>query len=149
MTRTLTASVLALSLALTSLSATPALADRNKDINRFIAGAITLMIVSKALENNRRSGSVTSRNPGYPIYKPGKNHRRASKSLPYECYFNLRTERGNRGVFGKTCLREFLPKARRLPRVCEDTVRIRYGRRADIYDAKCLRKLGWIVEARR
>ena len=151
MTKKLTATALALSIALTSITA-PAHAGNNDDLNRFIAGAITLFILSKAAENNKTSRRQTSRstyNPAPKPPKPPKRPPRFNKRLPAECFFRMRSAEGSRGVYGKICLEETMRHAKRLPAVCEDTVRVRYGLRSEVYDSKCLSDRGYRVEARR
>ena len=158
MTKTFTASLLALSIAITSISAVPAAAD-NKDLGRILAGAATLFILSQALENNSKKKAtpkVTQHKPAKKYYpprrfppkqvKPSKQHFR----LPAECAFPVRTRHGGtRKVFGKHCLEENARIPRLLPRVCEEEIRIRYGRTASVYDASCLMDRGYRVEGRR
>ena len=55
----------------------------------------------------------------------------------------MRTDRGTRGVYGKLCLNEIMRRADRLPQACADTIRVRYGRRAQVYGANCLREHGY------
>lgn len=148
MTKKLTASALALSVALTSISA-PAQAGKNDDLNRFIVGAIGLFIIAKAVENNKKSRRQTSRSTYNPTPTPPKQPPRFNRRLPSECFFRMRTANGPRGVYGKICLEETMRHAKRLPARCEDTVRVRYGLRSEIYDAKCLRRNGFRDVARR
>ncbi len=148
MTKKLTITAVALSIALTSIT-TPVQAGRNDDLNRFIAGAITLFILSKAVENNKNSRRQTSRSTYNPAPKQHKRPPKYNKRLPRECFFRMRTANGPRGVYGKICLEETMRNAKRLPAVCEDTVRVRYGLRSEIYDSKCLSNRGYRVEARR
>ncbi len=148
MTKKLTATVLALSIALTSISA-PAQAGKNDDLNRIIVGAIALFILSKAVENNKNSRRQTSRSTYNPAPKPPKRPPQFNKRLPNECFFRMRTANGSRGVYGKICLEETMRHAKRLPAVCRDTVRVRFGLRSEIYDSKCLSDRGYRVEARR
>ncbi len=149
MTRTFTASVLVLAIALTGMTATPLRAGNNNDLGRFVAGAIILFSLSKAIEGNKRNRASVSRDPHYPTIYPLPKPERVKKRLPSECFFRLRTDRGTRGVYGKICLGEIMRRADRLPRACQDTVRVRYGRRADVYSASCLREHGYRVVSRR
>ena len=154
MTRKITASVLALGITLNGLGAAPAHAGKNNGINQFIAGAITALIVNEVIKTTKTTNTNTSRRvlPPVSVTRPNAapivippGHRGV---VPGECFFNIRTERGSRGVYGKICLNEEMRRANHLPKVCEDTVRIRYGLRSQVYDAKCLRKRGYQVEAR-
>ena len=47
------------------------------------------------------------------------------------------------GVFGATCLNEFVRRPGRLPRECAMTVPVRHGRKAKVYEAECLRDYGY------
>jgi hypothetical protein len=154
MTRTITATVLALTIGLTSLTATPVQAG-NRDIERFAAGALTLFIIGAAIENNKKkrrqiAAQQTSRSNQNPVVRPSYNNRRhdrrISRRLPEECFFRIRTNDGKRGVYGRTCLRETMRRADRLPQACADTIRVRHGRRAQVYGARCLRSNGYFDE---
>ena len=151
MTRKMMASVLALSLALTSAGSVPARAGSGDEVGRFIAGAVTLFIIGKALEQSiqRKSPSVSQAPIKVPpvFQAPARNQSNFRGYLPNECFFKVKTASGRRGVYGKTCLQTVMYRPQRLPRVCLDTVRVRYGRPADVYDAKCLRQRGFRDEA--
>ncbi|MBV1902768.1 MAG: hypothetical protein KUG58_03940 [Marinosulfonomonas sp.] len=150
MTRIITSSILAASIIFGSFSVSPAQAG-NKDVGRILAGALTLAIIAKVIEDNKssrrnNSGAAVSKNYYGPTPLPGPvRMKRLRHSLPGECLFNVRTKNGKRAVFGKLCLRETTRFVNRLPSACEDRIRVRYGRRADVYDAKCLRKRGYQV----
>lgn len=152
MTRNITASVLALSITLTSLGGAPAYAQKNKALNQFFAGAITALILNEVIQ----SANKTQRpRPTVPtVARPGSRPKpvrvppRIRGVVPNECFFNIRRANGRRGVFGKICLNEEMRHASRLPKVCEDTIRVRYGLRSEVYDAKCLKRHGYLVEAR-
>jgi len=137
MTRTLTAAAVALALALSPVAAAPARAGSNQDVGRFIAGAITLMIFSKALSDTLEGKVGKNRVP------PKKRKVRFSRFLPAQCLFDINTRKGPVGVYGKTCLNELMYNAKRLPQRCERTIRTRYGRRAKVYEASCLRRNGY------
>ncbi len=143
MTKTLTASILALSIALTSVSAAPVQAASNDDLNRLFAGALTLFIIGKAIQNSNKSQrpTVTRRSHRHPQQR----RRQFGRFLPEQCFFRVRTRRGARGVYSKICLREFIRHVDRLPRVCRDTIQVRYGRRAEVFDAECLSRRGYRV----
>ena len=143
MTRKILATVLAASIALTSVGAAPAQAgSRDDQIGQLIAGAITLFIFSKVVEANKRNDRARARPAPVPTPSRPKPSR-ISKILPDECFFNANDRFGQRGVYGKRCLRDVMPNANRLPAHCEDRVRIRNGRRANVYDARCLFRDGY------
>lgn len=165
MKKTFTASLLAFSIAITSITAVPAQASSDEDIAKFLAGAAALFILGKAIENNKAPKKQKKKKRKV---KPKKTYQqqphvsrnqhrrhRIRKSpmhhvVPAECGFPIKTRRGNyREVFGEHCLEKNMRLARLLPAACEENVRIRHGRRADVYDGRCLRKFGYRVEARR
>ncbi|MEE9387097.1 MAG: hypothetical protein V3U96_00680 [Paracoccaceae bacterium] len=146
MTHRLTASALALSIAFSGLSVTPVQAGNNNDLGRLVAGAIVLFAIGKAIEDNNRDRNRAGISPApQPVKKP----KRVKRHVPDECYFQLRTDRGSRGVYGKTCLSEMMRHADRLPQSCADTVRVRYGRNAEVYSAQCLKDHGYQVASNR
>lgn len=156
MTRTFTASVLALSIGLTSITATPVQAN-HREFNRLAAGALALFIIGSAIENDKkqrrqRQAEQASRAQNNPVTRPdskSRYYRRDDRRLPAECFFRIRTDNGKRGVYGRACLREVMPRANRLPQACADTIRVRHGRRAQVYGARCLRNHGYRNEFKR
>ena len=139
MTRKLTASVLALSLVFSGVTVAPANAGNNDDVGRFIAGAITLFIIGKALEQSNRRPAVSRA----PSHTPQPQRPAFNGYVPNECFFTMRTPQGRRGVYGKVCVEEVMYRPERLPAVCLDRVPVRYGRKALVYDAQCLRGRGF------
>lgn len=75
--------------------------------------------------------------------KNKKRHTKINKNLPGSCFFNMRTPYGPRGVYGKKCLDETMRHASRLPVACHDNVKIRHGRRSQVFGARCLRNHGY------
>jgi len=175
MTRIFTAALLAASLGFTSISAAPAAASE-RDVARFVAGAIALAIIAKAVKNSRAANASTPTNTDNGYYSGYANrydyddhrgdddrdddskhkHKKykykkqgSSFDLPAKCYFETRTREGRKGYFGSACLNRNMARANRLPFVCEDTVRGRDGRRFNGFESSCLRKFGYRVEARR
>jgi hypothetical protein len=150
MTRPLMASVLALSIAMTSMTALPARAGNNDNFGNFLAGAIAAIIISKALEQNQ--AATRRRNPPIQVTPPPRPRPRPPVYkirgiLPSDCFFTKRTSKGRRGLYGATCLNETMRRPERLPRACRTSVSIRGGRRASVYDAKCLQNRGFRDEA--
>ena len=144
MIKKFTASILAFSIAFTSVSAVSAQAGNRDDLGRLFAGAVTLFIISKAIQNNNISSrpvaTVTQRRHRHTQ----ERRRQFGRFLPEQCFFRIRTRFGPQGVYGKKCLREFI-RLDRLPRVCAETIRVRHGRRAEVYDAQCLSRRGFQV----
>ena len=141
MKRKLTASIVAISITLSSISAAPAQARNGDQFGQFIAGAIAILIFREIIENG---GNPAARPP---VGKPRKP--KINKKLSAECYFKVRDRSGKRGVYGKRCLLDTMRHARKLPEQCETRVRIRQGKRANVYDARCLRYHGYKSEVRR
>lgn len=139
MRQTFGASVLAISLAISAITPAPVQAKNNDQLGNFIAGAIALMIIGKAIEGNHiRRHTPKPVSPPPPV---------TNKILPRQCYFETRDRFGDRGVYGKRCLFDEMRQAHKLPKQCEDRVRIRQGKRANIYDARCLLRKGYKEEA--
>ncbi len=137
MSRHLLASAMALSLAFSGL-ASPAIAGQDRDLERFIAGAITLFIIGKALEGRKARAEVARRRTPPPADPPAFRG-----FLPGECFFSLPGAGGRRGVYGETCLKELMLRPQSLPLTCRQTVPVKYGRPAKVYDAACLRRKGF------
>ena len=177
MTRTLTASVLAVSIAFGGMTAAPAQAG-NKDIGRIIVGAGVIALIAKAVkDNNSRRRVVVSTKTAPPHYHPPKPpvHKPhppkpqpvympvyqspvyqppayqppvAFKGfLPSECQFDVRRGEKSRSVYSKLCLSELMVRAELVPEVCEDRVTTSNGRRTQIYDTICLQERGYSDEA--
>ncbi|MEE9429333.1 MAG: hypothetical protein V3V25_14420 [Paracoccaceae bacterium] len=143
MTRTITASILALSIGFSSLSVTPAHAGNNNDLGRFVAGALVLFAIGKAIEGSNRPRTNVTRAPSNPKPYPITTPQRTNKRLPEQCFFRVRSPNGPRGVYGKICLGETLHRADRLPQNCRETVRVRNGLRSEVFGAQCLRNYGY------
>ncbi|MCR8724324.1 hypothetical protein [Frigidibacter sp. ROC022] len=160
MKKPLIATVLAASLALSSIS-TPAMADR-AETQRAIVGIAALAIIAGALANSsskKKGNVVVTRNPP-PAYDSGRDRNKGHhdkwddrkhndrRSLPAACAFDIRTRDGRSVVLGKACLQKRYDNARKLPRSCEFPVRTRNGVR-DVYGSQCLEMNGYRIEARR
>ena len=168
MTKRLIATLLAATLALTTLAIAPARAQSGDEVGRAIAGAITLFVIGSALSNamDRKPSKSTKKKQPAPapttnVYqgenfngwnngrgygaakqKPGRKAKRA-RTLPRECFFVLNRGREELGVFGATCLKEFQRRTDRLPAACAMTLPVRHGRKAKVYGAQCLREYGY------
>jgi hypothetical protein len=155
MKNSLIASTLAISLTLTTVATGPAHAAEHIDLNKLIGGAIALFIIGSAIENNKSTAKKATPKAQKTRVKQGKESwdRRDARikasrhhyELPAGCEFSIRTRPGEQDVFGKYCLEQYARLPNLLPQRCEDTVRIRHGRRADVYDAECLFARGYRV----
>ncbi len=176
MTKTFTASVLALSLAFSGLSVAPAVAGKNDDLGRFIVGAAAIALIAKAVEDNKRRRNQAARvttpppaakpphfhrpktpphrpHPPKPVYQPVYQPPVYQPAvtfqgfLPSECQFDIRRGNKKRSVYSKICLGELMVRAETVPLVCEDRVTTSTGRRTQVYDALCLQERGYEDEA--
>jgi hypothetical protein len=146
MTRKFLATVLAASMALTSVSVAPARADSG-ELGRFLLGAGALVIIGSAISNsNRNRGRVepTRRyvEPTRRYVEPAPRIRHQHKVVPSACLRVNRTDYGPRRYFGQRCLNNNMRKAWRLPESCLRAVPGRHGQRA-VFAAHCLRRNGW------
>jgi len=157
MKNTLTSSVLAATIALTSVTATSANAGNN-DLRNFIIGATTLFIIGAAISSDSKAKSKPTKSkrqeykPDHGFSKPRragpKKQHAKRKVLPRRCQTTIQGRRGVRTVFGENCLRKRMGSIRGLPERCQRFVRNDHGRRS-VYSAKCLRDSGYRVSARR
>ncbi len=155
MTRQLLASVLAIALGLGAIAPGPAVAGRdNNDVGRLIAGAITLYIFGKAIEQAsrrpaHRAGVPVSQAPRRPgvIVPPVAPPRPVFRGrVPNECRFTVANQPGHRGrigVYSKPCLDEVMYRPERLPAQCLRRVRVRHGGVAEVYGETCLGTFGF------
>lgn len=151
MSRTFIASVLAASLAVTSFTAAPAAAG-NDNLEKFLLGAGTLLIIGSALNHHKSKVIVTDRSRdrahryggGYRNKDDKGRKRRISKLLPRYCLTRVETRRGDVRMFGARCLNRNYRHADWLPRECKIRVKgkrhIRTG-----YKPRCLRNYGYRV----
>lgn len=164
------ATITAVSIAITGLSATSAAAgDRNRDLARIAVGVLGVAIVGKIIhDNNKRNDNqaqVVTRHKAQPapVYRApqaqqrhkvqprplpqgygNKNRQKQhnSKLLPKRCFQSFDTRRGQVLMFGSRCLQQNFRHANRLPQQCAQQIRTRQGNRFG-YDAQCLRRAGY------
>ncbi|KMW59166.1 hypothetical protein AIOL_004147 [Candidatus Rhodobacter oscarellae] len=135
MTKRLLVTILAASMALTSVSTAPARAADSGELGRFLLGAGALVIIGSALsnQNKRRHTQYTTVTPTHP-----------RKVVPSFCMRQSRFDDGPRRFFGKRCLRNNMRKDfHALPGHCQRTIRTHNGNRR-VFGARCLRKNGWV-----
>ena len=137
MLKTLTAGLVATTIALTSLAPTSAQANDHEDLAKLLAGIAAIAIISRAVRDDDRSRTrthtQTHRHAGIP---PNR------RVLPFECFRRVDTRNGRIGVFGKRCLNNNYRFADRLPQRCLVHVPIR-DRFRPAYRAQCLRNAGF------
>ena len=139
MSKSIIASVLAASIAFTSLSATPVRAADSGEIGRFLLGAGTLFIIGSAISNSNRNRDTTvTRRHTEPTYRVKPRR----KVVPSACLRHNRFDNGPRKFFGQRCLNNNMRNAHRLPNQCRRTIWTNRGQR-NVFAARCLRRNGW------
>ena len=107
-------------------------------------GAVALMALGKALENDKQATTVTAKpkpkptTQTIPTTRP-KPKDRSWKVLPSQCFDRLRTREGRKGIFGGRCLRQNYDSFYRLPQQCRTRIETRHGHPRRGYSVNCLR----------
>lgn len=171
MSRKFIASVLAASLAITSVSAMPAKAG-NDDLVKFLAGATALVIIGKALDDNSSRSTYRykeqHRHHGEhrhvekytyvpPVHKGrhyddrdyGHSYRPHHKpALPGACETTVRVKSGHQTFLDNRCLARRSVDTRKLPSQCQVNVgRDRFGN-INGYNSRCLERNGYDLTRR-
>ncbi len=140
--KSLIASILAATIAVTS-TATPAMAnDREDEIAKLLFGLAAVAIIGKAINdrNDNRRAQVTV-TPTRPRDVSIPQNRRV---LPSQCFRRIDTWDGPVRMFGRRCLERNYAFADRLPQRCAFSVQgprhVRYG-----YRPRCLRNAGFTM----
>lgn len=154
--KTLIATVLAATLALTTSAAPVQAGDREEEIGAILFGLATLAIIAKSLEDrqddDRRPRAQVQVTPTYPrdggivlprSHGPGAipAHRRV---LPRECFVRVDTRSGPVRMFGSRCLQNTYRFADQLPRRCLITLEGPRHTRTG-YSPQCLRDRGFTM----
>lgn len=134
------ATVLAASIAFTSVSVAPARAADSGEIGRLILGAGALIIIGSAIANSNNNTTVTRHQPRV-IHRPHVTPRHR-KVAPAACVRNSKWERGPRRILTRGCVNKNMRHADRLPNVCKTRIKGKNGART-VFGAKCLRNHGW------
>lgn len=158
MSRRFIAAVLAVSTAIAAFSAAPARAASEEDIARLLAGAATVFIIGKAIQNARdddrddRRKVVTHHKPKQNYYRHEpipkvipRDYRRHDRTaaLPAQCVRRIDGGRVNRVVLDR-CLERNNVSARSLPKACRMTVETRRGT-ARAHALPCLQNRGYTL----
>lgn len=153
MTKRFVATLMAASIALTSVFSAPARAADPGEIGRILLGAGALFIIGNEIaKNNNKSRTVTRRYVEPQRYVEPHRHSRYvepprrvkpnRKIVPVACLRENGYRDGPARYFGKRCLQNNMRNANRLPSYCQSYVWGRNGQRT-VYDARCLRRDGW------
>ena len=109
-------------------------------------GAVALMALGKALENDKKATIVTTKpkpkTTPIPATKPKPKHR-SWKVLPAQCFDRVHTGEGRKGIFGGRCLRQNYDSFYRLPESCRTRIETRHSHPRRGYSANCLRAKGF------
>lgn len=160
MKRIITSSLVAASIALTSIPATPVQAAQIEDVGKVAFGAIALFTLINILDGKNKNDTkyktpVIKPNPPKKSTKNPKPPKKAKKKpnypqlLPTKCFFKVKTPHGYKGYYGQKCLKETTGRHNELPQYCLKNIPIKYGRRANVYDSECLYYRGFHVADRR
>jgi hypothetical protein len=139
MSKKFIAMVLSASLALTSITVTPARAD--DDVGKVLAGSAALLVIGAAVKKNkhRKENQNVTRQVQPETWSPAPKKRRHAKKAPQRCLRNQWTHRGNREVYGARCMQRHANA--QLPNRCLRHAEVNQGPRR-FYTKRCLRKNG-------
>ncbi len=151
------ATIAAIAIAVTGLSAAPARAG-DDDVGRAVAALLGLAIVGAVIADQRRDDKARvhvdrTYNHGHihrqPIHKPRPLPPRVNrKLLPQQCLHSFRTTGGKSArIFGAGCLNQTYAHVRSLPRECVRHLNSRSGKRHG-YSARCLSGHGYQLARR-
>ncbi|MGJ8603188.1 MAG: hypothetical protein ACSHXH_03605 [Marivita sp.] len=158
MSRRFIAAVLAVSTTIAAFSAAPARAASEDDIARLLAGAATVFIIGKAIQNARdtdrddRKSVIIQHRPKPQVYshKPipkviQRDIRQSGRrgALPASCVRQIEGGHVNRVVIDR-CLERNNIHTRSLPKACRMNVETRRGT-ARAYALPCLRQRGYTL----
>ena len=144
MTKKLIAPVLAATLAMTSISATPAFAKPNDGV-RILQGLAALYIISRVVKDSHTPKVA----PVVPAERPTVRRprdRRLAWDVPRRCLKTYYTNRGERRAIGARCVRRNAPNVV-LPRQCERRLSTDRGRRV-VFSRRCVREHGFQISRR-
>lgn len=163
MWKRLITTTLAGSLALTSLSVTPAQAGSDSDkVLRFLAGVATVAIIAKAIDDDKKRDRKRATNKApvakeydrvirpydkrgtiTPYYGPrGIDNRHTRRWIPGHCERVIATERGHRSVVAAPCLKRAGYRSVHLPDHCKVKVELKH-RTIAAWRKRCLTKNGY------
>ena len=134
MMKTLTAGVLAATLALTSLTPTTARAGMSEE--DAIAGLLTLLFIGAAIHHSRNNDPA-------PVPVPPVETQ-SWRDLPEQCQRRMTRRNGNRiNFFAQRCLINNYEHMDRLPERCHVRFRTEGGQRRQGYRTRCLSNEGF------
>lgn len=136
-------------LGLMTASAVPAHASKSSDdLAKILAGIAAIVIIGKALDNDRRDDAVTRHRRHQQVIEPDWRSRKhypysryEYRELPRACAFQIVGEHRDRISYSERCLKD-KGYHYRLPHNCARNVVI-YGRNDRLYSARCLEDAGF------
>lgn len=166
MSRKFIAAVLAISTTIAAVSAVPARAASEEDIAKLLAGAATILIIGKAIQNSRdddrkdksvkdvrhytpdhrphvSNPPVYSNDRPFPKVVPRDVKKRYDDVLPASCVRQIEGGHVRRVVMSR-CLERNNVSTRSLPKACRMTVETRRGE-TPAYALPCLRHRGYTL----
>jgi hypothetical protein len=143
------ATLTAVAIAMTAVSAAPAHAD-DRRAARTAATILGLAVVGALIHDATKDKDERYVEPQprrhvqpRPRVEPRPLPRRVDrKILPQQCLRSYPTRHGNTHMFGRRCLEQNYRAVNRLPQNCTVRIRTDRGPRAG-YDARCLRRNGY------
>lgn len=151
MTKKLMATVLAAALAMTSISAAPAMAKPNDGV-RILQGLAALYIISRVVQdsNDHRPEATPTRRDHRPTSNRIRDHRptghrtrdhRPKVDLPRGCLRSFYAGHHEVRAYGVRCINKHAPHLS-LPLQCKRRIATDHGRRV-VFTKRCLRQHGY------
>ena len=139
MKRNLIAVMTAAAFILTSLTATPAVADSKNSLSTLeaILGIVALGVLVNELDGNKSKDRKHNSNDWKYKYKV----------IPASCVFPVRGHKERRDVVSSHCLRNAGVRGP-YPQRCASEIRTRYGKQT-VFGANCMRNNGFRIGGRR
>ncbi len=138
-TKTLTAGVLAASMALTSMTPNSASAEISGD--DALVGFLTLLFIGAAIHESRSDDDDRA---AAPVPQPRQNAGQGWRVLPAQCIRDHVRRNGNTiRVFGRHCTHSNYRFVNRLPQECLAQFRIANGEQRFGYRVRCMRNQGF------
>lgn len=147
MTQKIIATVLAATIAITSIGATPAMAKPSDGV-RILQGLAALYVISRVIEgtkDDRRPAVTPSRRQDHATWNQPRQ-RRHMRNMPNRCLKTFYTRRGETLAYGARCIKNKAPRLS-LPQECKRRISTDRGRRM-VYGPHCLRQHGFNVARR-
>ncbi len=147
MTKKIIASVLAATIAMTSVGATPAIAKPSEGV-RILQGLAALYVISRVIEGNKddRRPAMTPNPRQDHVTRNPPRQRRHMLNVPSQCLKTFNTRRGETQAYGSRCVKNNAPRLS-LPQDCKRRISTDRGRRI-VYGRHCLRQHGYSVARR-